>query len=76
METTVFFDKVLTKIFGTANERVIKRLIPVVATINALEDGIKQLSDEQLRAKTVEFKARIAARIEGPWYSFAAVLPL
>jgi preprotein translocase subunit SecA len=65
METTVFFDKVLTKIFGTANERVIKRLIPVVATINALEDGIKQLSDEQLRAKTVEFKARIAARIEG-----------
>jgi preprotein translocase subunit SecA len=61
----VFFDKVLTKIFGTANERLIKRLVPVVATISALEADIKQLSDEQLRAKTVEFRERIAARLEG-----------
>ena len=61
----MFFDKVLTKIFGTANERTIKRLMPVVATINALEADIKQLSDEQLRAKTVEFRERIAARLEG-----------
>ncbi len=61
----MFFDKALTKVFGTANERVIKRLTPVVATINALEDGIKQLSDEQLRAKTAEFRARIKARLEG-----------
>jgi preprotein translocase subunit SecA len=36
-----------------------------VATINAFEPAIKQLSDEQLRAKTVEFRARIAARLEG-----------
>jgi preprotein translocase subunit SecA len=61
----VFFDKILTKIFGTANERVIKRLIPIVATINSLEAGIKQLTDEQLRAKTQEFRARIAAQLEG-----------
>jgi preprotein translocase subunit SecA len=61
----VFFDKVLTSIFGTANERVIKKLVPVVATINALEEGIKQLSDEELRAKTAEFRTRIAARLEG-----------
>jgi len=61
----VFFDKILTKIFGTANERVIKRLTPVVAVINAFEPEIKQLSDEQLRAKTVEFRARIAAKLEG-----------
>jgi len=65
MEIPVFFDKILTKIFGTANERVIKRLWPVVAIINDLEAGIKQLSDEQLRAKTVEFRARIAAKLEG-----------
>jgi preprotein translocase subunit SecA len=58
-------DKVLTKIFGTANERVIKRLTPIVAVINALEADIKVLSDEQLREKTVEFRARIAARLEG-----------
>jgi preprotein translocase subunit SecA len=58
-------DKVLTKIFGTANERIIKKLVPVVTTINDLEAGIKPLTDDQLRAKTVEFRARIAAKIEG-----------
>ena len=59
------FDKVLTKVFGTANERLVKRLMPVVAAINDLEASIKPLTDEQLRAKTQEFRARIAARIEG-----------
>jgi preprotein translocase subunit SecA len=61
----VVFDKVLTKVFGTANERLMKKLWPVVAEINDLEEGIKLLSDEQLRAKTVEFRARIAAKLEG-----------
>jgi preprotein translocase subunit SecA len=59
----VFFDKVLTKIFGTANERIIKRLMPLVAIINSLEPDMKQLSDEELRAKTVEFRERIAERV-------------
>jgi preprotein translocase subunit SecA len=58
----VSFEKVLTKIFGTSNERVIKKLWPMVAAINELEPATKQLSDEDLRAKTAEFKARIAAR--------------
>ncbi len=61
----MFFDKALTKVFGTANERIIKKLVPVVATINALEPGIQQLTDDQLRAKTDEFRARIAAKLEG-----------
>ena len=61
----MFFDKALTKVFGTANERAIKRLLPVVDTINALEPQIQKLSDEELRAKTAEFRARIAARLEG-----------
>ncbi len=61
----MFFDKILTKIFGTANDRVLKRLWPVVAQINSLEPAMKQLSDEELRAKTAEFKARIAAKLEG-----------
>ena len=60
----MFFDKILTKIFGTANERLIKRLMPMVALISALEADTKQLSDEQLRAKTAEFRARIAAKVE------------
>ena len=61
----MFFDKVLTKIFGTANERMIKRLMPMVAVINALEEDTKRLTDDELRARTVEFRARIAARLEG-----------
>jgi preprotein translocase subunit SecA len=61
----VFFDKALTKVFGTSNERIIKKLWPVVATINDLEPSIKQLTDEELRAKTAEFRARIAAKVEG-----------
>lgn len=59
------FDKVLTKIFGSANERLLKKLWPIVVEINSLEPGIKQLSDEQLRAKTEEFRARLAERLEG-----------
>jgi preprotein translocase subunit SecA len=61
----VFFDKILTKIFGTANERLLKRLRPIVIEINAMEPDVKKLSDEELKAKTVEFRARIAARLEG-----------
>ena len=61
----MFFDKALTKVFGTANERLIKRLKPVVQAINELEAVIQPLSDEQLRAKTGEFRARIAAKLEG-----------
>ncbi|HEY9127833.1 MAG TPA: preprotein translocase subunit SecA, partial [Acidobacteriaceae bacterium] len=59
------FGTILTKIFGTNNERVVKRLLPVVAQINALEPQISALSDDQLRAKTVEFRSRIAQRLEG-----------
>ena len=61
----MFFDKALTKVFGTSNERAVKRLMPIVAQINALEPEVQQLSDEQLRAKTTEFRARIAAKLEG-----------
>ena len=61
----MFFDKVLTKIFGTANERLIKRLTPIMIEISAMEPEIKKLSDEELKAKTAEFRARIAARLEG-----------
>jgi preprotein translocase subunit SecA len=65
MEIPLFFDKVLTKIFGTANERVIKCLLPIVVSISALEPTTEPLSDDELRARTVEFRARINARLEG-----------
>jgi preprotein translocase subunit SecA len=56
----VVIDTILAKIIGTQNERELKRLRPIVAQVNALEPGIKALSDEQLRAKTAEFKQRVA----------------
>ena len=53
----------LGKVFGTRNEREIKRLLPRVAAINALEPEMQKLSDEQLRAKTDEFRKRIQDRL-------------
>src|SRR3989338_181564 len=49
----------ISKIFGDANERYIKSLQPTVDRINELEKEFERLSDEQLRAKTAEFKGRI-----------------
>ena len=54
----------LGKVFGTKNEREIKRLLPRVTAINALEPGIQKLTDDQLRAKTDEFRAHIQDRIK------------
>jgi len=49
----------LKKLFGTKNEREIKRLLPLVARINSLEPKISGLSDSQLKDKTPEFKKRL-----------------
>ena len=48
------------RIFGSANDRRVKRYQPKVDAINALEPQMKALSDEQLKAKTAEFKAELA----------------
>jgi preprotein translocase subunit SecA len=53
----------LGKVFGTKNERVVKSLAPNVRAINALEPEIQKLSDEELRAKTDEFRRRIQERL-------------
>ena len=53
----------LGKVFGTKNEREVKRLQPRVDAINALEPEIQKLSDDALRAKTAEFRARIQERL-------------
>src|SRR5436309_3735817 len=50
----------LAKVVGTQNERELKRLRPLVGEINALEPEIAARSDEQLRAKTAEFRQRLA----------------
>ena len=51
---------VLTRLFGSRNERILKDMYPVVDRINALEPEIKALSDDELKAKTDEFKQRLA----------------
>ena len=53
----------VTKVFGTKNEREIKRLLPRVGEISALEPAMQKLSDDELRAKTDEFRARIQERL-------------
>jgi preprotein translocase subunit SecA len=55
--------KVLARIFGTSNEREVKRMMPLVHQINAFEPQIQALSDDELRAKTDEFRARIQQRM-------------
>ena len=50
----------LTKIFGSRNDRLIKQYRRKVAAINKLEPEMKALSDEQLKAKTAEFRQRLA----------------
>jgi preprotein translocase subunit SecA len=53
-------DAILAKVFGTKTEREIKELQPKVAAINELEPRMRELSDIDLAAKTIEFKERIA----------------
>ena len=51
---------ILSKVFGTHSQREVKRILPIVDKIEALEPEIQKLTDEQLQAKTPEFKERLA----------------
>src|SRR5512133_362918 len=59
------FDKFLTKVFGSSNQRFLKTIQPTVDKINSLESSVKALSDDQLRARTGEFKEQVQRAIEG-----------
>src|SRR5690242_12310113 len=54
------FNRALTSLFGSRNERVLRQLSRTVARINALEPEFEKLDDAALRAKTAEFKERLA----------------
>ena len=54
---------VLKRIFGSKAQRDIKRLEPIVDQVNSLEPAISELSDEALRAKTGELKARVNEKV-------------
>ena len=53
------FDQVLTKVFGSSNQRFLKSIQPLVNQINSLEPSVKGLSDDELRARTAMFKERV-----------------
>ncbi|MCB2382726.1 preprotein translocase subunit SecA [Shewanella baltica] len=55
------FGKLLTKVFGSRNDRTLKGLQKIVISINALEADYEKLTDEALKAKTAEFRERLAA---------------
>src|ERR1035438_5311364 len=55
---------VLAKVFGTRNERELKRVTPRIANINALEPAMQALSDAELQAKTDEFRVRVIQALE------------
>lgn len=55
------FSSLTKKLFGSANDRIVRSLQPIVSIINGMEGEIASLSDELLRNKTVEFRQRLAA---------------
>ena len=52
--------KIFQKIFGSYSDREVKRINPIVDKIDALDSKMQSLSDEELRAKTDEFKERLS----------------
>ena len=50
----------LKKIFGSRNERLVKQMHKTVAQINAMEQGLERLSDDELKARTAEYKQRVS----------------
>ena len=56
-------NSVIAKVFGTSNERAVKRIMPIVRQINALEPTVQDLSDDQLRGKTEAFRQRIVEAV-------------
>jgi preprotein translocase subunit SecA len=57
-------DKFLTKVFGSSNQRYLKSLQPIVARINELEPSVQKLSDDEMRARTIAFRERIAEAVK------------
>ncbi|MBX7170284.1 MAG: preprotein translocase subunit SecA [Pyrinomonadaceae bacterium] len=60
-----FADKFLTKIFGSENDRFLKKIQPIIDHINSLEPGLQKLSDDELRERTFRFKEQVARGLEG-----------
>ena len=51
---------IFSKVFKSYSEKEVKRVMPIVTSINELEESISKLSDDELKNKTAEFKAKLA----------------
>ncbi|MDH5662443.1 MAG: hypothetical protein OEY92_05540, partial [Elusimicrobiota bacterium] len=58
------FGSILRKIFGSKAQRDVKKIEPIVNLVNSLEPTISKLSDEELRAKTDEFRRRVSEKAQ------------
>ncbi len=58
-------DKFLTKLFGSENQRYLKRIQPIINRINELEPSVQKLSDEEMRERTRQFKEQVADTLRG-----------
>src|SRR5262249_18371498 len=65
MRVEELFDRVMARFIGTKHERDIRRIMPLVEQINALEPEMQGLSDEQMRARTAELKLGVTQALEG-----------
>ncbi len=63
MRVEEVFDRVIARFIGTKHERDIKRMMPLIAEINALEPAMQKLSAEEMRARITELKAQVAERL-------------
>ncbi|HEX3187300.1 MAG TPA: preprotein translocase subunit SecA [Pyrinomonadaceae bacterium] len=59
------FDKFLTKVFGSSNQRFLKSIGPLIGEINSHEPALQKLSDDELRARTATFKEKVQRAVEG-----------
>jgi preprotein translocase subunit SecA len=57
------FDKFLTKVFGSSNQRFLKSIQPMVEQINSLEPAVQKLSDTELRERTAAFKEQVKREV-------------
>jgi preprotein translocase subunit SecA len=65
MDVEKVIDNVVARFIGTKHERDVKRVQPLVAEVNALEQEMKALRDEELAERTAALKAEVEARLEG-----------
>src|SRR5438309_11374866 len=64
MEAAQILDRVVARFIGTKHERDIKKLLPVIAAINACEAEVRPLSDEGLKARFAELRAQVQEQLK------------